>query len=380
MEVFFHLMLYLIIQVLSVLFLPWLLTRLTRRLGTEDWLSPVVLCYLAGIVICNFTPLPLDETVTKHLRDGSILFAIPLMLYSTDLFAWTKLAKSTLIAFGLLVFSVLASSCIIHFFFKNQMPESWLTAGMLSGVFIGGTANMNAVGIALEASDATFIRLNAVEVACGGIFLVFMTTAAHRAFGWFLPEFKGDKHAPEVAIAEQKGFPLKYPLLGIGLTLLLIAATVGVTLLLHGTLEKPGFIILSLTALSLAASFVPAIRLLPGAYETGEYFLLMFSVAIGLSADFSEIFSGGTQLFFYTGSYLLLSVGMHLALCRLFRIDRDTMIITNVSGIYGPAFIGQIAAVIKNRSLVFSGIAMGLLGIAIANFLGVALANFLRGW
>ena len=73
------------------------------------------------------------------------------------------------------------------------------------------------------------------------------------------------------------------------------------------------------------------------------------------------------------GTFLL-----HLLFCYLLRIDRDTSLITAVAAIYGPAFIGQIASVIKNRKMLLSGISTGLIGYAIGNFLGLGMNHLLQ--
>jgi len=69
---------------------------------------------------------------------------------------------------------------------------------------------------------------------------------------------------------------------------------------------------------------------------------------------------------------------LHLLLARLFRIDRDTVMITSTAALYGPVFVAQVATVIGNKKLVLAGIALGLLGYAIGNYLGLSLAYVLK--
>ena len=338
----------------------------------------MVLSYIVGIGICNHTKFPLNNALSTQVSQISIILAIPLLLYSTDFLAWLKLAKKTLLTFGLVAASVIISAAVVGWIFKDSIPHTWLMSGMLTGVYIGGTPNMNAIGIALEAGDDTFISLNAAEIVCGGTYLIFLTTVAHKFFGWFLPDFKGDKHN----VTDEFLPKIKFRWRDIGqaclLTLVLGAAAVGITILIMGTMAKPGFIILLISAFSVLASFSPKVRNLSGAYETGEYLLLMFCMAIGMLADIREIFNNGGMLVAFSAIVMLLAVFLQVVLCRIFNIDRDTMIITATAGFYGPPFIGQIAAVIKTRSLVFSGIATGLVGLAIANFIGIAIANLLH--
>jgi uncharacterized membrane protein len=66
------------------------------------------------------------------------------------------------------------------------------------------------------------------------------------------------------------------------------------------------------------------------------------------------------------------SIGLHLLLSKLFKIDRDTFLISSTAAIYGPPFVTQIATVIKNKYLLMPGILAGLLGYAIGNYIGLA--------
>ena len=113
-------------------------------------------------------------------------------------------------------------------------------------------------------------------------------------------------------------------------------------------------------------------------FEMGEYLLLMFCVAIGMMADFTKLAADGGMIIGFTALVLGTTIILHLIFSKLFKIDSDTVLITSTAAIYGPVFIGQIASAIRNRSLVFSGMATGLIGFAIGNYLGIAVAYFVR--
>ncbi|MAT56131.1 MAG: hypothetical protein CMN32_16800 [Saprospirales bacterium] len=370
----------LVVQLLILLAAPYLLTKLTLKLGTQDLLSPVVLCYLLGILLRNLTAFPLSDSLSMSVSQATILLAIPLLLYSTDIKGWFRLAPKTILAFVLIIMSVLVSTTLANLYYKDLLPDSNLLSGMLAAVYIGGTPNMNAVGMAMEVPESTFITLNAAEMVCGGTWLIFLTTLAPRFFGLFLKPFEYPHEEDEKEFYPVNGYGVKDVLKALGLTLVLAGLTAGLVYLIFGTLEKPGWLILTLSAFAIAASMWQEVRNLNGAFQSGEYLLLIFCVAIGMMADIGEILtSGGTHIAF-AASVLLLSVFFHVILCRLFNIDRDTMVITSTAGFYGPPFIGQIAAVLHNRSIVVSGIITSLVGLAVANFLGVALAELLGSW
>lgn len=367
----------LLFQALVLLFAPWLLSRLTLRLGTQDILSPVVLCYLTGIGLRNLTTWPLDNGLSMTFSQISILLAIPLLLYSTDIKGWLRLAPKTILAFLLLILSVVSATTLAHFYFKKLLPDADALGGMLAAVYIGGTPNMNAVGLALEVPETTFVTLNAAEMVCGGSWLILLTTVIPKAFSFFLEPFDFENGSGAKAFYPVNGFRWRGALKALGLTLLLSGVAAAVVWVIFGTLEKPGWLILLLSAFAIGASMWAPVRQLEGAFQTGEYLLLIFCVGIGMMADIGEILTNGGTHIAYAGATLLGSVLFHLLLCRWAGIDRDTMIITNTAGLYGPPFIGQIAAVLKNRTIVVSGIITSLVGLALANFIGVALATML---
>ncbi|MEY3052709.1 MAG: hypothetical protein RLY31_2494 [Bacteroidota bacterium] len=369
------------LQALLVLALPFVFLRFFRDTRAADWLSPVVMCYLSGILLRNLTALAWDDTWSMNYAQGAVLLAIPLLLYSTDLPGWLKLARGTILGFGLMALSVLASAMVAAVLFHGSTDQDTaVLSAMLAGVFIGGTPNLNMIGIAMEADGPTIVQLNAAEIACGGLYLLFLTSVAHRFFGIFLPSFH-QRHPAGTQLVNpepMKAFSWRGVLAGLVLTVLILSSSAGVVWLIWGDLEQTTALVLLISTMGVGASFVPAVRHWGGTYEAGEYLLLCFSVAIGLTADFSLIWRDGWFMVVYCGVVLLGAVVLHASLCRLFRIDRDTAIITSTAGIYGPAFIGQVASVIRNRYMVFSGISTALVGLSVANFLGVLSGKVLQ--
>ena len=132
-----------------------------------------------------------------------------------------------------------------------------------------------------------------------------------------------------------------------------------------------GLLILFITTLSVLASLVPRVRRWRGTFEAGDYLLLVFSLAIGTLADFTQIEAEALGLIAHMALVLGGSIVLHLLLARVFRLDRDTVLLTSIAAFYGPAFIGQVARVLGNRELVFGAIAASLVGYALGNYLGL---------
>ncbi len=369
-------MLFKILQAAFLVLVPALMLWLESRSKIVRTLSAVVFCYLAGIAIGNQHFVPVDSQVSLNACTITIVLAIPLLLFSLNLPAWLKLAKATIISFLLIIVSVMVMSFIACKVFAGSVEESPKVAGMLVGVYSGGTVNMSAIGTALGVKPETFLMVNAADIVMGGVYLPLLLTVAGRLLAKILPATRrtGSSFVDEESgQAFWTGPVIRPVLLGVAMaaTIVALAWLIG-HLFPEGT--RNGVIILAITTLAVSASFVPRIRALPKTSETGQYLLLVFCVAIGSTADFAKFFSSTFTILLYTGMVMYGAIALHLLLAFICRLDRDTVIITSTAAIYGPAFVGPVAMSLKNREVIFSGIATGLVGIAVGNYLGLALA------
>ncbi|MEL6867036.1 MAG: DUF819 family protein [Bacteroidota bacterium] len=374
----------LLLQILFIVLVPWLAIRLLKGRAAGEWISPVVIAYASGIIVANLSPFPVHTQLSTTISEATVVLAIPLLLYATDIVGWWKKAGGSILSFFLCIIAGIFSSVLMAFVWQDQFENSWQISGMLVGVYTGGTPNMQAVGMALGADENLYVLLNAADIFCGGIYLLFLTSIAHSLLGRFLPNYKG----PQPAIENKDShtslpndqIDLKSILKATGLTLFIIGLSAGLTFLLTGGLSHIGWLILLLSALSITASLFPAVRQIPGTFIMGEYLLLMFCVAVGLLSDFQSLWSDGGSIIAYMASVMSLTIVLHFLLARWFRIDRDTVLITSTAALYGPVFIGQVASAIRNRALILPGMATGLVGIALGNFLGYAVGEGLRYW
>ncbi|HMQ59830.1 MAG TPA: DUF819 family protein [Flavilitoribacter sp.] len=345
-----------------------------------DWISPVVFCYAVGIAAGNLPGVTINTEVASAAMQASLLLALPLLLFPTDLLGQIRSAGKPLLAFGLCAAAGILSTALVAWAFRHHLTDSWRLAGMLTGMYTGGTPNMQAIGIALGASENELIAVNAADIFGGGVYLVLLSSFLPRLLLKWLPAYRVAGVAEAAEIGDNPKFGARDVLFSAGLAVLVVAGSVGLCLLFTGKLEDIALIILCLTTLGLTLSFVPSVRNRPGSFETGEFLLLAFCVALGLQADFAALIETGQGIILFSCLALGGTIILHFLFCRGFGIDRDTCLIASTAGIYGPAFIGQVAAVIGNRRLVFNGIALGLLGYAVGNYLGISLGWLLKWW
>lgn len=368
-----------IVQGVLICGFPALAQYGAKRSRILGWLGPVILCYLFGILLVNAFRFPVHKPESTLFTKVAVALAIPLLLFSTNFLRWIRLAKRTALSIGIAFASVMICASAGAFIMAGQIDEPAKIAGMLVGVYTGGTPNMSAIGMALSIEEEMFILLNAADVVLGAVYLIFLMSVAQKLLGTFLPAFQktGQSGREEIPGQTSKKVRADHVALASGLSVLTVAISIGFAFLLTGEM-KIALLILSITTLGIALSFVRAVRRLQGSYETGQYILLMFCLAIGTLADVKELLGAGGQIFLFVAFVMFGAIVLHYLLATLFRIDVDTVLITSTGAIYGPAFIGPIAGVLKNREAVVSGLASGLLGYALGNYLGIGLAMLLK--
>jgi len=374
-----------IIQVIIFISFPAVIAELVKRNKIAGMIGPVLICYAVGILAGNIPHIPVNTALAQRIAEISVPIAISLLLLSTEFVKWIKYTRRTVFSFILACISVLVSSVIFTFLFAGRIDEVWKMAGMLIGVYVGGTANMSAIGLALGAKNDVFIMLNASDVVVSGIYLLMLMTIAQRLLLRFLPSFvpHTDEDRDSAFFYGRKGMDYSNKELAINFALaflisvVILGLSVGFSMLVEGAITA-GATILAVTTLGISCSFSEKIRNIPKTYEFGEYFLLIFCLSIGTMSNFTEMVKGSPEVFYYTGLLMVGSIAIHFLLAAIFRIDADTVLITSTATIFGPAFIGPVASVLKNRDIVVSGLTTALAGIAIANFLGIGTAYFLK--
>lgn len=378
------------IAALIVMFLlPALFVFLSNRVAFFRKIGVITLCYATGFLI-SVIPIGFDKDLTQTVASVLVALAIPLILFGFDITEVKSLAKKTVIAFALMILSVMAVSSVAAVVANSAgMEESSALAGMATGLYIGGTPNMFAVGAALLNDVSRINLVNVADSLVGGVYilLVFSVVAKlyRRLLGGNAAESQavsvGEPAAPDPEY-DYRSIPRdrKSILRLVGVILLAVASLgigVALELLINGSLDGSLFIIVTVSVLGIAVSFIRPVREVKGSYQIGQYLILVFSLGLGMSIDWNRMVSAllPTLLFFFCAQMGCILV--HLLLCKLFRVDGGTALITSIAGVYGPPFIAPTANAYGDRSLIVPGVICGTLGLAVGNLLGIGLGNLL---
>jgi uncharacterized membrane protein len=355
-----------------------------RRMELVAKISPVIWCYLLGILIGNSGILPSSVMpVQETLAEVTVAFSIPLMLFSADLGNWKTMGRKAGLSIVLAGLSVTVIVTLGHLLFQGLVAGTPELAGLLVGVYTGGTPNLAAIRTALAVESSTYVTVHTSDVLIGGLYVLFIITAAKPLFSRVLLPFAASGEKPQ-PVPGNAGVASAFSPAGLPTTLrafalaaLLVGASVGIGELLPASWSSIAIILL-LTSFAIGASFVPRVRRLDTSFSLGEYFVLVFCAVVGSMADAGEIISASPGILLFVAYTVLFSLVLHLALARLFRIDVDTMIVTSTAAICSPPFVGMVAVSIGNRAVIAAGITAGILGYAVGNYLGVATGVVLR--
>ncbi len=341
----------------------------------------VIIVYIIGLIVGNIGIINSQSIqIQEDLSTVSILLALPLLLVGLNFSSWTKMARKSFISLVLGIFSVMVVVISGYFLFKRLIPETWKITGLLVGVYTGGTPNLASIKEALDVDVNVYLMVHTSDLIFSGAYLLFLMTIGKILFKKWLPfgyHYRGrfgSRSAEFYQAEDYSNFFAKHnlvPTLGIfGITVLIIA--IGATLSFNVPKDFSTMVaILSITLLGIIASFINVLRRSPKSYELGMYFILVFSLVVASMADLQKFSMEARPIFLYISYTITLSLLLHLLLARLFKIDADTMIITSTALICSPPFVPVIAGALNNRSLIISGLTIGIVGYAIGNFLGI---------
>lgn len=356
---------------------PALVMWLCRRIPFLGKIGPILVLYLIGIIIANsgFRPAHMFE-LQDIVSTAMVPLAIPLMLFSCSFRRCDT--RSQLLALLLGLVSVVISVLAGYMIFGKNIAEGEKVGALFTAVYTGGTINLASLKTMLDVADETFILLNSYDVVVCFLYLSFLLSIGIKLFRKILPnETNSAEIADGAETAEEKEeFNLRQLLVLLGVALLIIVVSAGA-----GLLEGSAFMtvfILVLTTLSIAASFIKRIKCRQYGYNIGMYCIYVFSVTVASMADFSKLeLSSGLGLLGYMVFVIFVSLALQLLLSKLLKVDADTTVVSSVAYICSPPFVPMISAAMGNKRVLASGLAIGVVGFAVGNYLGFLIYQLL---
>ena len=390
--------------ILFCIFAPVLILWLTYRFKVLNKVGSIIIAYIIGCAFGLTGLIPDTEEmhgVQTTVASVAIPIAIPLLLFSSDLRSWVRLAPSFIKSTLCGIVGCAIAITIGFLICGRQTPELYANiGGMLTGLYTGGNANLASLKMALGVDDSTYILVSAYSTIMSALYLFFVIIVGKRVLLCILPDFKKQESEGETECEsegvkeredegargkEQVSLPSRGGVMGgalpfickaLLLTIIIIAASAGIAMLFPKDSFQPVFI-LALSTLSIGAAMIKKVRALPLTFETGTFFILVFSIAVASQVSLRTLTEVDKGIFLFTTIATLGALLFHVLLSAVLRIDTDTTLTTSISLVCSPPFAPVIGSALRNKAVIGPGIAVGLFGYAVGTYLGFAIAKML---
>lgn len=375
-----------VLLVIFYVVFPGIILYLAKIVRPLRDINPIILAYAFGLFLGNIQILPSYAAGVQDLISSvSVALSIPLLLFTVHVAQWKSLGGKAGLSLLLAVVAISTTVTAGHLIFRNFVPDSASLSGMLMGVYTGGTPNLAAIRTALKVDTSIYLTVHTADLIIGGVYILFVITIAKPLFKIILPETLLADHEERMEIRDsQTTFRdvidrrnLPKSIASLLLAMAMVGVSLGVARFFPADAESI-VVIVSLTTLAIGASFIPRVRHMPTSFKIGEFIILVFSLVVGSMADLQRMLVASPAILLFVAFAVFVSLTLHLLLSKLFRVDVDTMLITSVSAICSPPFVGMVAISLRNRQVIAAGITTGIIGYAIGNYLGIFTALMLE--
>ena len=373
--------------ILTILYLfgvPLGVMLLAKKWTFINKISPMMVLYIIGLAVGNSGIV--DTTVfgtSEMVSNVTVLIAIPLMLICCNFKVWST--KTVAKAFFTGLFSVLIVILAGFFLFRPDAEtlsndDYAKVSAVMTGIYTGGIPNIGAISKAVNLPNNLYLLVTSYDLIITGLYLIFVIFFGKVVFRWLLPPqapvVESDFDSSEGTVKESRRF--LNMLAAFGIALVVAAVAYGVSMLIPVD-NSVAIIILVLTTLSIALSFCKPVRRLGNTFDLGLYFVYVFCLSIATMVNIHDLdLIGNLHILWYIAFTIFGSLVLQILFAKIFRIDGDTVLVSSIALINSPPFVPMVAAILKNRDVVIVGLAIGLLGYAIGNYLGIGIYYLLR--
>jgi uncharacterized membrane protein len=366
--------LYLFIVAVSVTFFHLLATK--TKLAIFRFVPAVVMIYAFMMLLASLGTFAQSEAIThiyKLTKTNLLPAMLFLMLLEIDFSHFLRLGKKLIIAYILAVGSIMVAFFLVAslFHFNKDMAGAF---GALAGSWMGGTANMVAVGSALGVNEDAFayaLVVDSVNYTLWVMLLLFLVPFA-KFFNRFTKSEENLSYLSEVGCACSMGAKRYWLLIGLALFVSLASQLLAQYVIILNTTTS---MVLFATLFGVAASFT-RLREINGSSEVATTMLYILIALIGSRAVI-ENFSG-LGVYVLAGFTILLLHAVMMGMgAKIFRLDLFSISVASLANIGGVASAPILAAT-YDKKLVSIGVLMAIMGYLIGTFGGLFVGEVLR--
>ncbi|MEM7348554.1 MAG: DUF819 family protein, partial [Chloroflexota bacterium] len=321
---------------------------------------------------------PGDSVAYEFLMGSGVSAGIVLILLGVDISSIKQAGPDMLKAFGLgAIGSALGSAIMALLLFPSIGEETWKLSGQFTGTYVGGGMNFAALGAALGTSSDLYSAAVAADVSLTAFWLI-VCLAVPVLLGRQGGEGQGQV-ADQTFTLEQALYRSERPI-----NIMHIAVLLSIT---FGSLWFSALLaswisffpqILWLTTIVLLLAQLPAVKKLSGSAMMGNFLLLLFLASNGANSVIAKILEVGPSVFYYALGTIAVHGAVIFGVGSLLKIDAGTLAIASQANVGGSSSAMALASARGYGDRILSGVAVGLLGYAVGNYLGLGVANLIQ--
>jgi uncharacterized membrane protein len=354
-------------------------------------IGSVLIIIIAAAILANIGVIPSSYNAPP-LYDGIFQYAAPLGIFF--LLLEVKLKDLKFAGFPMLLMFLIGSAAttagaIIGY--KIVSPQNHINlanavAGMYTGTYTGGSANLNAVALAYDVNKdgVLYAAINAVDNILTTIWLI-LTLLLPPILQKIFPRKRSiPPHLQGLSDEEIRERMIQKPN-NISLTDLAVLLTLGFgTLFVSARTAAaipglPSIIVLTTVALILAQ--VPFVQKLQGGRILGYLLIMLFLAVIGAYCDINALLSSGNAagiLLIWVTIIVFLHGIIIFVVGGLLKQDWDVISVASNANIGGATSAPVCAASLGRPDLQLPGLLVGTVGNALGTYLGFLVAELLK--
>jgi uncharacterized membrane protein len=380
---------FLLAYLAGVVGLVFQVSRVARLQGLFDRLPALVWTYFIPMLSTSLGLIPDESPLYRALARYLLPASLVLLLISTELKAIARLGRTALLVMVAGSLGVALGCALAFLLLRPWLPEeAWKAAGALAGTWIGGSANLIAVGTALGLSPELQGVVIIVDTVVGYTWMgLLISFAAHqdRFDRWnradrTVVDGVADRLAERKA---QSARPMTVAdaTLMVGLAVVLTAGCLAAGALLPPVgrvLNAFSWAIILLTTIALLLSLTPLSRLEEAGASTLGYagfYLLLASV--GAQGDLRKV---ATHPLFIVFGVIVIAVHALVTLASI-RLLRAPLFFFGAASqaCVGGYSSAPIVAALYQPSMAPVGLMLAVLGNVIGTYAGLLVAQLLAG-
>ncbi len=352
-------------------------------------ISPVIMILFFAGLISNLGMITDRSPFYDELAGFTVPFAVCLILFTVNLGDLKRSGGPLLAAFAVACFSTVIGVLTAGLLLNPELvkvlgTESWKLAGPFTGTYTGGSLNFFALWDGLEIGNPDlFAAANAVDnLTTFPLFAIWILVPGWLGKWYPSSPFWGAMDKSDTEAEQKKTEKTELHILHV-----VALSFAAVAIMVLSDLIKAHLIadfmptfptILIVTTLALVLAQFKFINRLRGAFEIGNLSFFLFFCAVGAMINVKMAIVLSPVLF----AYVLIMIVVHMVSIygfgRLLHLDIRVLTIASAAAKSGPPSVVALANVHGWKHLLLPGVAMGLLGYAVGNYLGFAAAYMLK--